>query len=760
MNKKEKPTALFTVFIFLTVFIPLFLSSSEEVPPNPGEKKVYFLNQKARGLRNNNPKRAADYALQGLKLAREIGYTHGEGEALWNLSTAYYNLADQPKALDYAKQSLTLFRGTGDKKWIGRTLNNLGTVYLRSNKINEAMTHFNEALAIGKETGNKSGISEALFNIGIIYSDRGQWDTALEYHLEGLKLLEEEGEKLGISTAYSTIALLYENLKDYKRSLFYLEKAEKLKEEIDDRIGLAYVFSNSGTVYRSLKQYPKALEYYSRALKIRESIGDRKGIASALNNIGLVHHILKDYSKALEYEKRALKIREELGDPRDTAYSYLNMANTYYGKKDFTKALESLKKSYKIARGMTGADVLVNQIVLGLSETYAARQDYKQAWSTFKLYYSAEKKMLGEKTRKQLDELQIKYETEKKEKEIEMLKKDNELKIKENEVLTKDKELDQLRLSRTRIARNAFIAGFILISVILGLLFNRYLYLFAFWKKQKYVGKFRLMEKLGSGAMGTVYKAHSVTSKSEPAAVKLLKEELFTDETSKRRFIREAAIIDKLHHPHIVTIFETGQAGQTLYIAMELLKGKPLDRLLSEEGPFPIDRCLHMLIQVSDALVFIHSQNVIHRDLKPANIMVMEKDGDPDFVKLLDFGLARMEFQAKLTQSGNFVGTLEYISPEQLLDAETSPANDIFSLGVTFYHVLCSESPFPGDTPIDIMRGIIKGEPAPPSRFRPEIPDTLDRLVMRMIDKTPDRRPPAQDVLEALNSIGSGRGIS
>ncbi len=740
------------ITVFIILLIPMFLLFPQEAPKEilkgSAREKIRYYNQWAQYHQYKKPKTALSFAQKGLELSGKLNDLHGQGEALWNMSWANKTLGNGSKALDYAKQSLALFQKSGDKKWIARLHNHTGTIYFRLNKYESARKMFQKGLETAKANNNKRGMAESLLNIGITYSNRGQWDSALEYHLKGLKFLEQEGDKRALSSAYSSIALLYQQIKSYNRSLDYLAKAEKLKIDLDDQVGLGYVLSNTGVIYRDRKKYKKALDYFTRALNIRRTIGDKKGVASALNNIGLVHYALKNYPEALANEKQALKLREKLPDRRDTAYSHLNMANTYFGMRNHPKALEHLKKSYNIVAGIPGSDVLINQIHLGLSEVYAAQRDYKKAWDIFKLYYKGDKKMLGEKTRKQLNQLQIKYETEKKQNQILGLTKDNQL-------LKKDKELDQLRLSRTRITRNAFVGGFILVTIILALLFHRYLYLFAFWKKQKYVGKFRLLDKLGSGAMGTVYKAHSMASKSELAAVKLLKDELFGDETSKRRFKREAAIIDQLNHPNIVRVFERGQAGQTLYIAMEFLKGKPLDRKITEEGHFPVQRCFHIMFQATQALVFIHAQNVIHRDLKPANIMVMEQDGGYDFVKLLDFGLAKMEFEKQLTQSGNFVGTLEYISPEQLLDAETSPANDVFSLGVTFYRLLCNKSPFPGETAIDIMRHIIKSAPPPPSRFRPDIPEKLDHLVMRMMLKEPGQRPTAEVVLEILGTLNA-----
>jgi serine/threonine-protein kinase len=370
---------------------------------------------------------------------------------------------------------------------------------------------------------------------------------------------------------------------------------------------------------------------------------------------------------------------------------------------------------------------------------YETRGEYRKALEYYKQYHKSDKEIFNVKSSERITEMQTRYDTLKKEKE--------------NEILRNENKIQELRLSRATFSRNAFIIGFFLVSVILTLIFKKYLYLFAFWKKEKYIGQFRLMDQIGSGAMSTIYKAHSIVDKSKIAAVKILRGELFSNENSRQRFNREAVIIDKLEHPHIIQIFARGEAGQKPFIAMEFLKGRTLASKIMAEGKLNLKESLHIMARAADALAFIHSKNIIHRDLKPANIMLIERDGDSNFVKLLDFGLAKMEFQTKLTQSGNFVGTIEYVSPEQLLDADSSPANDIFSLGVTFYKMLSGQSPFPGETVIDIMRKVIKEEPLQVTTFRTDIPGELDNLIMKMLSKKPGQRPTAESVLGTLKSL-------
>ncbi|MCP5106070.1 MAG: serine/threonine protein kinase, partial [bacterium] len=271
--------------------------------------------------------------------------------------------------------------------------------------------------------------------------------------------------------------------------------------------------------------------------------------------------------------------------------------------------------------------------------------------------------------------------------------------------------------------------------------------------KQKYIGQYKIVEKIGSGGMGTVYYAHNIRDKTQIAAVKVLKEELTEDEMNRRRFKYEGTIIDKLAHPNIVKIYERGEYKEKLYIAMEYLRGKTLARKIREDGIIDINEALHIMTGIADALVFIHDQGVVHRDLKPANIMLIEKEGEPLSVKLLDFGLALMNSQTRLTQSGFLVGTVNYISPEQIIENRYSSAGDVYALGIIFYEMVVGEQVFPGNSITVVMEKILDTEPPEPSRIRPDIPVALERLIMQMLSKDPDRRPSAGDVLAALKTM-------
>ncbi|MFC2141242.1 serine/threonine protein kinase, partial [Acidobacteriota bacterium] len=193
-----------------------------------------------------------------------------------------------------------------------------------------------------------------------------------------------------------------------------------------------------------------------------------------------------------------------------------------------------------------------------------------------------------------------------------------------------------------------------------------------------------------------------------------------------KRFMNEALMVDQLNHPNIVKVYERGEYDQKLFIAMEFLAGQSLAEIIKKGEQIPIKDCLKIMNQLVKTIVKVHSKGIIHRDLKPENIILIEKEEEKYFVKLLDFGLAKHQTLTRLTETGEILGTINYLPPERISQQEFSTAGDIYSLGVVFYEMLTSEKPFIGETPVDIIRQILEKEPIEPRQFRPEIPNELN----------------------------------
>ena len=256
------------------------------------------------------------------------------------------------------------------------------------------------------------------------------------------------------------------------------------------------------------------------------------------------------------------------------------------------------------------------------------------------------------------------------------------------------------------------------------------------------IGQYRIEKKLGSGGMGTVYLAQQ-TSVSRPAVIKVLRSQPGGKLDLAARFAIEARAASNLNHPNIVTIYNYGQMEDgTLFLAMEYLEGETLEARIARCGQLPIDRAVHVASQIASALGEAHAHGVVHRDLKPANVMLVARAGEPDFVKVLDFGIAKID-DAGVTSIGYVVGTPRYMSPEQLLGKPLDRRSDVYSAGVVLYEMLAGVTPFSSDTPIGWVRQHVDATPRPPSDLAKgkKIPSPLERVVLRALAKSAADRP-------------------
>jgi serine/threonine-protein kinase len=263
-------------------------------------------------------------------------------------------------------------------------------------------------------------------------------------------------------------------------------------------------------------------------------------------------------------------------------------------------------------------------------------------------------------------------------------------------------------------------------------------------------GKFRIEKELGSGAMGTVYKA-LFTETAQYVALKMINVALVGNEQALGRFEHEAAILKKLRHPNIVSLFATGHYNRAPFIAMEFVQGESLDHVLARRGRFTWEEVVELGKQLCDALQHAHDKGIIHRDLKPSNIMVL-RDGT---VKLTDFGIAKDPNITALTAANAAVGTASYMSPEQCKGERTlSHKSDLYSLGVVFYELVTGRKPFTADSPIDMFMQHVEGTFERPSRIVFDIPIWLDSLISQMLEKKPEHRPAdAAMVRRALEEV-------
>ena len=277
-------------------------------------------------------------------------------------------------------------------------------------------------------------------------------------------------------------------------------------------------------------------------------------------------------------------------------------------------------------------------------------------------------------------------------------------------------------------------------------------------------GAYVLTRELASGGGGTVYEAqHKLLGRK--AAVKVLRRELAASPQMVARFLREALAVNMIKHPSIVDIYEFGELpdGRPFYV-MELLEGHDLRKLLTERGRFPPEEVLEILRPVCSALEAAHAQGIVHRDLKASNIHIVESHGQR-VVKLLDFGIAKLmqpeSADAGLTVVGTRLGTSYTMAPEQIRGDGVDPRTDIYALGVVTYHLLTGQYPFRAETMTDIERQHLESPPPRPSHAA-RVPPVLDGVVLRAMDKNPNRRfPSVKAFIQALaEAVGTKTAAS
>lgn len=262
-------------------------------------------------------------------------------------------------------------------------------------------------------------------------------------------------------------------------------------------------------------------------------------------------------------------------------------------------------------------------------------------------------------------------------------------------------------------------------------------------------GRYRVERLLGQGGMGEVFEALEL-GLERMVAIKFLRPELASDEEVMERFRREAKSAAALGHPNIAAVYALGE-GSRPHMVMEALRGRNLKEILVQDGPQPGPRVADIACQVLSALGTAHRTGIIHRDIKPANIFVCEGGPVPSQAKLLDFGIAKLLSQKRLTREGLMLGTLSYVSPEQARGTPVDPRSDLFSLGVSMFEALAGQKPFGGLRDTDVLQRILSGTRKSLDEVAPHLDPGLVEIVERALCRSPgDRYESAEAMADAL----------
>lgn len=272
------------------------------------------------------------------------------------------------------------------------------------------------------------------------------------------------------------------------------------------------------------------------------------------------------------------------------------------------------------------------------------------------------------------------------------------------------------------------------------------------------IGRYVVLDRIGSGSMGRVYKARHQMMERE-VALKIIAPEIGNNERVVARFQREMKLVGKLDHPNVVRAFDADKDHGILYIAMEYVKGESLGGRLRARGPIPPVELVDYAIQSALGLQHAHDQGIVHRDVKPSNLL-LNPDG---VVKVLDLGLGVLleadDNASFATADGIAVGTIDYMSPEQACGREVDPRSDLFSLGCTMYHLLCGKLPFPGTAPVERLGARITGQHTPIRNIKPDLPGSLVKVLdILLANKPSERYQSAGEAAEAMRRLTSKSG--
>jgi len=379
------------------------------------------------------------------------------GKAYNAMGVLYASGQSNDTAILYYVKALSIFKKTGDKEAEVRALNNLGASYHNLSNYNLAKDYYLRALTLANRIGYQKGISTALFSLGIIAENRSEYDKALKYYLDASKICEKLNDIKLIAFSYLSIGNIYYYLSNYNKALIYYEKAEKKYNEIDNIQALIKTYSSIGDCYSHLKMSEKAINYYSESLKMAEKGGFKSDIASAYYLIANEFYVNNNPKSALEYYQKANKIFIEIGNIESTAAVYSQTGKILMDEKKYLNAIEWFEKSQKIAFELQDRTKIFENY-LNLSLCWQEMGNVNNAYKYFKLFSSVKDSVFNENSIASINELQTKYETEKKEDEIKILKQSN--------------KIQELNIKKQKLLRNSFISGFILVLLLAIIIFK------------------------------------------------------------------------------------------------------------------------------------------------------------------------------------------------------------------------------------------------------------------------------------------------
>ena len=469
------------------------------IPQRTGTEKTELLNLLSRQFWQIAPDSSLKYASQALDHAQQINNPASISDACNRVGNAYYFLGDTTQALQYYRRSLKIRKELNDADRLFQIFNNLGVYYInngqpdsalenyrqayqvsldanlteniasslsalasyheQTNDYEKAIEHYLKSVEKSKSAQDTVQMAETYIDLGRIHRNISSYDKALRYYLQAIRFLKQGNDKGTLANAYNETGIIHMTIDDYSKSLKYYRQALKLFEQLGQTDMVAMVYNNIGIIHDDQGNNEQALEYYQKSLESDKKAHDINGMASSLNNIGLIHFELGEYSKALEFLNRSLEHARELNDKHKIANTNNNIGEVLIETGDYQKAHEAITTGLELSTKIH-ANRYKDESYELFAKLYEAQGNYKQALNYFKKHHALNDTIFSKEKQNRLSEIQIKYETERKEKEIELLKKDN--------------QINKLEIKRQKNFRN-YVAIFAILVLALAILaYNRF----------------------------------------------------------------------------------------------------------------------------------------------------------------------------------------------------------------------------------------------------------------------------------------------
>ncbi len=453
---------LFVTFIILLLPAQMYSNKTDSLKQalleNPGtEEKAQIFIDLGWELYTTNPSEAIDYGKKALLNAKQSNNNKLMSDAYVLLGVISEKNSEVEIAIEYFMQAKALREIEKDYKGVSSVLNNLGVLYYNKGNYPKAIEYYSQALDVAVE--NEDITYEALFssNIGEVYEDIGEHSKALTYYVNAQKLFEKINNQSGIANTMLKISNIYELMGYFNKAIEMAEQAQSIYQKINEPSGEANACNKLGILYKSIDQYENAFDYYEKGIQIYESLNKEREVANLTHNLGALYFEIGNIDKALDYYQKAFQFYKETNSKYELAIIYHSIATIYFEKNEYQQALEFITKSLKESRDID-FKMKIKENYLILSDLYAELGNYAKAYDYHKKYSRLSDTLLNEAKNKQLLEMQIKYDTEKKEKEIALL---------EQQQLVKDTQI-----KKQRIVTLMVMIG-LLLSIILGLVVYR-----------------------------------------------------------------------------------------------------------------------------------------------------------------------------------------------------------------------------------------------------------------------------------------------